>query len=165
MPQNPFSADGYIINQDKTAHIPYGGQTSAYSGCGWIAAYNFLRAMGAGQNLDPAALSRALATGWFKGSAGTGPFRLKRYLEGRGYRFATACTKKGAAALAPNAKAGILLYVEARHGLHFVTFLAHNGAEKRFLNAEYGAEAHYTTVAAFAKKYVKTPFCYLMVPL
>ncbi len=156
-----YSADGYIINQDATAHIPYGRMPSDYSGCGWIAAYNFLRVMG--KNPNPRQLARQLATGWFKGGMGTGPLRLRQFLAGKGYRFAVCHSRRAAPALAHNAKAGILMYVSGIHGLHYVTFAAAQGSQKRFFNAEFGNEQHILTMAEFAKKYVKTPFCYLMV--
>ena len=40
------SKDGYIINQGLTQHIHNGRYDSAYNGCGWIAAYNFLKING-----------------------------------------------------------------------------------------------------------------------
>ena len=48
-----LSADGFIIDQRKTDNIPFGAVTSDRNGCGWIACYNLLRALG--RDPDPEA--------------------------------------------------------------------------------------------------------------
>ena len=40
-----LSDDGYIIDQRRTKAISFGGCPSSKNGCGWIAAYNFLKAL------------------------------------------------------------------------------------------------------------------------
>ena len=40
-----LSDDGYIIDQRQTEAISFGGCPSSKNGCGWIAAYNFLKAL------------------------------------------------------------------------------------------------------------------------
>ena len=40
-----LSDDGYIIDQRQTESISFGGCPSSKNGCGWIAAYNFLKAL------------------------------------------------------------------------------------------------------------------------
>lgn len=46
MCEQAFSSDGYLIDQSKTGMLPYGNYDSSYNGCGWIAAYNALKAAG-----------------------------------------------------------------------------------------------------------------------
>ena len=163
MPQHiPTNAEGFIVAQAHTAHLPYGRRGSDYSGCGWIAVYNFLAAMGKSPSAD--AIRNRLSRGWFKGRLGTGPLRLRRFVQGRGVPLQTARTQSGAAALAQNAKAGILLYAHPR-GLHYVAFTDYNEATKKFLNVGDGQPVVVATLTEFLQANAKTPFCYLMVPL
>ncbi len=41
-----FTTDGYILDQDCFEDYIYRGISSAINGCGWIAAYDFLRGLG-----------------------------------------------------------------------------------------------------------------------
>mgnify|MGYP003623481067 CR=1 FL=1 len=157
----PVNADGYITVQADTAHIPYGKRLSDYSGCGWIAAFNFMKAMGQSPNAE--ALSQQLGRGWFSGRLGTGPLRLRRSLQAQGFRFKTACTFRGASALAKNARAGILLYVHSQ-GLHYVAFLRQDADRQTYLNVGPGCETFTATLDIFRRTYAKTPFCYILVP-
>ena len=53
-----LSPDGYIIDQRQTDNINFGHTSSDRNGCGWIACYNFLKA------LDSAPDPEALCTSW-----------------------------------------------------------------------------------------------------
>ena len=53
-----LSDDGYIIDQRYTENIPFGGRPASRNGCGWIAAYNVLKALG--QSPDSELLRRQL---------------------------------------------------------------------------------------------------------
>ena len=53
-----LSDDGYIIDQRRTESISFGGCPSSKNGCGWIAAYNFLKA------LDRTPTRRCCSAGW-----------------------------------------------------------------------------------------------------
>ena len=53
-----LSDDGYIIAQSWTESFSFGGCPSSKNGCGWIAAYNFLKALDKAP--DPEALIRRL---------------------------------------------------------------------------------------------------------
>ena len=155
------SPDGYIIDQNKTADLAYGHATSDYSGCGWIAVYNLLRATG--KERPARQVSEELATGWFHGRMGTGPLRLKRYLLCAGFSLQTALTRKKALQLAQGAHSGILMYMASVHGLHYVAFVRQENGLFRFFNAEMGHPAHCSTLEEFFHTYVKGPFAYTMV--
>ena len=46
LPQGCLSEDGYIINQGMLREIPFGNYPSSKNGCGWIAVYNLMKALG-----------------------------------------------------------------------------------------------------------------------
>lgn len=56
--KTPYSKDGFIIDQARLTNIRYGVFTSDINGCGWIAAYNFLKRMG--EDADEKALADGL---------------------------------------------------------------------------------------------------------
>ena len=143
-----YSQDGYIIDQARLKDVPYGRRTSDYNGCGWIAAYNFLRCMGERTSVENvlSALSKRMFLG---GLVGTNPLRLRRYLKKQGYPLHLALGKKNTIRAGDGAQAGVVLY---RHcnGWHFVTFTRENaGSELRFLNASPGNERDIMPMATF----------------
>ncbi|MCD8321753.1 MAG: hypothetical protein LUC89_02560 [Oscillospiraceae bacterium] len=137
MPQNGFSEDGYIIDQDYFAAYPYRGSTSNINGCGWVAAFDLLRAQGrevpfqevlAGLNgIHPAKMP------------GPTPVRvLRQYLAGFGdYR--QCWGRRASLRAAGKASAGILRYWEGKE-LHYIPFLRREKGEYRFLNVADGME-------------------------
>jgi hypothetical protein len=157
-----LSEDGYIIHQGRTGNIPYGPVKSSLNGCGWIAAYNLLKALG--RPLPrPEALSRQLARGTpLRGVAGTSPRRLRRFLQAQGIPLAAAFSRRLAPAFARHAKAGIVYYLDG-HEPHLVAFKAATGGRLRFFNVEYGDACHLLTMDAFIKQYAKFPLFYLMI--
>lgn len=150
-----YSRDGYIIDQARMQDVPYGCRMSDYNGCGWIAAFNFLRYMGAPVSQEE--LTRALSRrSLFRGLLGTSPLRLKRYLESRGFPMRACMLPGRAIARAEKAEAGVLLY-RHRGGWHFVAFLRAHAADDgerrfRFLNAHPGWEAHVCSMLTFLEK-------------
>lgn len=46
VPEEAFSPDGFLINQDYTGDFIYRGVPSSLNGCGWIACYNLLHFLG-----------------------------------------------------------------------------------------------------------------------
>lgn len=160
MDSRAFSLEGYIINQTLTGDVPYGWMKSSSHGCGWIAAYNFLKATGRPQ--PPERLAALLGNASpLKSLLGTGPLRLQRFLEGCGCSLTTAATRRRIFQLAPRAKAGILLYNTGRSG-HFVCFVPQSGGLLHFYNARQGDPAYLTTMEDFYKANVKLPATYLM---
>ncbi|MDL2219704.1 hypothetical protein LJC04_05165 [Ruminococcaceae bacterium OttesenSCG-928-O06] len=156
-----LSSDGYIIDQDKTYKIFYGPFRSSYNGCGWIAAYNYLKATHRPHNA--VALARELATtSPYNARMGTGPLRLRRFLEAKGCRFATAATRQAAAGLAPTSAAGILFYTNAANGPHFVCYVRQPSGRLRFFNALPGNAHHITTMVEFLRQEAPHNPIYLM---
>jgi len=162
--KTPYASDGYIVNQGKLTDIRYGLRKSSANGCGWIAAYNFLKQQGE----DVA--ERRVADGlvrWtvFRGLFGTELLHLWLYLARRGYRTGVKVTGNKKAALPEAARAGVIYYRHKR-GFHFVSFYRDEavpqiGNEKprfRFLNAVAGKEDHYDTMSGFLTKHNVVPF-------
>ena len=50
--KTPHASDGYIVYQGKLTNIRYGLRKSSANGCGWIAAYNFLKQQGGERNRE-----------------------------------------------------------------------------------------------------------------
>lgn len=160
LPAAAFSADGYIISQKNTAAVPYGLFSSDFNGCGWIAAYNLLKAAGK----EPAIplISQGLASGSpLCCGMGTGPLRLRHWLAQQGFRFKTAKTLGDAARIATGSPMGILMYSTGQ-GLHYVTWLAQPGGRFRFLNAIDGAESHICTFGEMLESHARLPLVYQM---
>lgn len=153
--ENAFSKDGYIINQGILTEIPYGRYRSDYNGCGWISAYNFLRACQ--RELPYEQVHRELNEKiWLGGRIGTNPFRLYRYLKAKGVIMKRVFTTKSLIRDTSRCKAGILMYWTGK-GAHFVTFEKNNesGQIFRFFNAVYGKEFHYSTISEFEEQFCK----------
>ncbi len=150
-----FSDDGYLINQHKLEDVPYGLRTSKESGCGWIAAYNFLRAMGRDTHWPyiHAALS---GRGIGRGMLGTGPFRLYRFLKRQEFPALTYVfgRKKALRLTMDGLRAGMLLY-RHRTGLHYVAFADAGAGQFRFFNAIPGQERHIESMESFLRTHTK----------
>ncbi|MEG1524170.1 MAG: hypothetical protein RRZ24_02060 [Clostridia bacterium] len=156
-----YTDDGYIVNQACLHDVRYGCRTSDCNGCGWIAAYNFLRSLA--DDAPEEEVARALSShALFRGLLGTSPFRLRRYLKRRGYAIHSYIGPKKVVWAAETARAGILLY---RHssGWHFVAFVrvdARGGL--RFFNASPGNAQHILSMQTFLTVCNRTPLCYLL---
>ena len=151
MNPSAFSPDGYIIDQRYTDAAKYGARTSDKNGCGWIAAYNFLHAVGEEDDWHPVATDMGRGSLFFC-ALGTSPFRLLRYLKRRGYRLKQARGKNASIKLAEQSGAGILFYRHSR-GLHFVTFTREEDGRLRFFNAILGNARHVTGMRAFLREH------------
>lgn len=82
--RTPYSSDGYIVDQARLTNIRYGVLTSDANGCGWIAAYNFLRRRG--EDVTEREIADELVRyTLLRGLLGTDLFRLKRMLRRHGY--------------------------------------------------------------------------------
>ncbi|MCD8088816.1 MAG: hypothetical protein LUE22_09610 [Oscillospiraceae bacterium] len=137
MPQNGFSEDGYIIDQDYFAAYPYRGSTSNINGCGWVAAFDLLRARG--RNIPFQEVLSGLNGTCPTKLPGPTPVRaLRQYLAGFGnYR---QCRRRRAALrAAEKASAGILRYWEGKEP-HYIPFLRQEEGVYRFLNVADGME-------------------------
>lgn len=119
-PPDETGQPDYIYDQRNTRHIRFGRCRSDYDGCGWIAVYNALLALG--EQADPAEILSALERGglFLWGYLGTNPFSVRRYFKKRGFlcsfslfsgRFFERLMRPGAV--------GIALYFHRRGG-HFI---------------------------------------------
>lgn len=160
MNDKAFSPDGYIISQQSTQDMSYGRMGSHHNGCGWIAAYNLLRALGRG--MAPEAVRDALEPGlWLGGMLGTGPRRLRRWLVAQRVALRATWGRRRALALAAGRPAGIVMY-GYRWYLHYVAFVAAGPGRFRFLNARDGEVAHEDSLEHFLKEHATWPVVYLI---
>lgn len=132
LPDSAFSEDGYLIDQDQCGGVRYGAWRSDRNGCGWIAAYNLLRALG--RETPVCEVIRALLhRSLFRALLGTRLFVIYWYLRRRGFKPEIAAGRKQILA-AGGQRRGILLY-RHKDGFHFVCFLPDQDDTLRFLNA------------------------------
>ena len=167
--KTPYSSDGYIVDQARVTNIRYGVFTSDVNGCGWIAAFNFLKRRG--EAVDKKALADELIR-WtvFRGLLGTGLFRLKRMLRRHGYPTALKVATKKRADLPETAQAGVIYYCH-RDGFHFVAFCrdedvlpAEDGKPRyRFFNAIPGRGNHFDTMQGFLTRHNVLPLAGILV--
>lgn len=148
-----LDAQGYIIDQRKTNNISFGGTSSDKNGCGWIAAYNFLKAMD--REPDPEVVLKKLErTLLGDGRLGLNFFALQWYL--RDLPLETALRPFHAQQLSETCKAGIILYRADKQN-HFAAFRREENGRLRFYGAVAGKEAYDTTMAEFYWNHVKFP--------
>lgn len=157
--QTAFSPDGFLIRQEETKQVPFGVLTSDRNGCGWIAAYNFLRA-----DLHPVKwdqvrrdLNRLLP---LRGKIGANAFVLQGYLRRQGCRLHTAVTLAGAKRLIPHCRAGIILF-ETGSSRHYAAFLRQKDGSLRFFNARPDAADVVMSLEEFYRRFVRFPLFYL----
>jgi hypothetical protein len=167
--RTPYASDGYIVDQARLTGIRYGAFTSDVNGCGWIAAYNFLRRHGMSvtqQGTADELIRHTLLRGLF----GTDLFRLKRMLRRHGYPTDLRFAGKKRAGLTDTAVAGVIYYCH-KNGFHFVTFArdeqsasadGETGTRFRFFNAIAGRERHIDTMEGFLQKHNVLPFAILL---
>jgi len=144
-----FSEDGYISDQDYFSAYPYRTMTSDINGCGWIAAYNFRRALGQAAGFDEV---RREMDGMFALRL-PGPTTMRvmlRYLQ----KYVPECRcsrgREAALAAAARSRAGILRYRE-ENVPHFVTYISLGGGRCRFLNVADGLEDFVQPLADFVR--------------
>ena len=126
-----FSQDGFIIDQSRFSSLRYRETGSHINGCGWIAAYNLLRSLGADVDYD--IVRRGMDAMIRLRIPGPTPTRvLLRYLAP--YTGTAVLSGRRAARQASGrAGNGILRYWEGREP-HFVTFIRQPDGRFRFLN-------------------------------
>lgn len=157
MKLNPkaLSDDGYIIDQRYTENIPFGVRPSSKNGCGWIAAYNFLKALD--RDPDPDLLlhrlERTLLGG---GRLGLNFFALVYELRREQVPLEFALRPFHAQELAARSRAGIILYRAGKTN-HFAAFRREPDGKLRFFGAAAGIPHHTLSMAEFYWDYVKFP--------
>lgn len=150
-----FTSDGYIMDQDCFEHLLYRGCTSNINGCGWIAAYNFLHALGF--EADYRTVHRDMDDYFPAKIPGPTPVRiLRRYLRRWG-RYPLSLGKKQSLAACSRSRMGILRYWE-ENTPHFVTFVRKEDGLFRFFNVCDGGEELTLSMAGFFRTHCTRGF-------
>lgn len=150
-----LDSQGYIIDQRKTDNISFGGISSDKNGCGWIAVYNFLKAMD--QEKAPETILRTLEKTLLPdGRLGLNFFALAWYLKKQGLPLEVAVRPFHAQQLSETCKAGVILYCAGRRN-HFAAFRREENGCLRFYGAVAGKVHHDTSMAEFYWNHVKFP--------
>lgn len=161
MDERAFSQDGYIVCQSRTAGIPYGRFDSPYNGCGWIAAYNLLRAL-EGES-DWAAVHSAFAARLpLAGMMGTPVTTLRRCLALHGAATRVVWGKRAAARAMESAAGGILRYLEGREP-HYVAFAAAGEGKHRFFNVNEECPELTASAQEFLRAHVRFPVLHAII--
>ena len=128
-----LSPDGYIIDQRQTDNINFGHTSSENNGCGWIACYNFLKALG--RTPDPEALLYQLErTLLGNGALGLHLFALIHPLKKQKLPLHYAIRPFHAQLLSETAQAGIVLYCTGARN-HYVAFRRESNGTLQFYGA------------------------------
>lgn len=152
MNKKAFSSDGYIINQDYTAELPYGVYASSYNGCGWIAMFNLLKALG--MEPDYGQVYREMcAILPYEGRMGTPVETMEQYLREKGIPYDYAEGKERVGEIAEAYAAGIFRYAE-QGDPHYVAFRNEGGGRFRFFNADTSKEMHICSMERFFREHV-----------
>lgn len=150
-----LSRDGYIIDQRATDNIRFGWASSNQNGCGWIAAYNFLKALE--REPDPDALVKDLSkTLLLGGFLGVNLFALIWELRKQGVPLEFALRPAHAQQLSERCRAGIILYRAGKTN-HFAAFRREEDGLLRFFGAVPGRGMHKMSLAQFTWDHVKFP--------
>ena len=159
--QAGFSPEGYIIDQDHFAAYRYRGMTSNVNGCGWVAAYNLLHALG--RDVDFETVHRDMNAMFPHQIPGPTPVRkLRAYLARHG-TYAFTVGRKASLRVCTKAKAGILRYWEVNTP-HFITFVQAEGPLYRFFNVNDGLEDFTCTMEEFFEKHCLRPLVRAITP-
>ncbi len=157
MTLNPKALDeeGYIIAQKRLTDVPFGTLTSDKNGCGWIAVYNFLKAMD--REKDPETLVKTLEKTLFPSSRfGMNFIALAGYLRLQGIPLNLSLRPFHSQQLSESCRAGVILYRAGKTN-HFVAFRREAGDKLRFYGARSGTIHHDMTMGEFYFDYVKFP--------
>lgn len=157
LPDAVFDEEGYIINQDLMEKIPFGWFNTKDKGCGWIAAYDFLKLTGNEKTMEECAhgLEKHAPLGEVAGQEET---LLYFWLRKTGIPVGmTIHTSSSARKAMHDHEAGILLYQHA-HGAHYTAWKNLGDGYVQFYNAVYGKENHIEKPETFLKKNTLFPF-------
>jgi hypothetical protein len=169
--RSPYSPDGYLVDQAQVTDIRYGALMSDINGCGWIAAFNFLKSQGNTVNAQSLA-DELIRHSVLRGLAGTDLFRLKRMLKRHGYPTGLVFRRNKQARLPEGTDAGVIYYVH-KDGPHYVTFsriqpvepaLDETGETRfRFFNGIGGKSNHFDTMRGFLTAHNVLPFALILI--
>jgi len=151
-----LSADGYFIRQEGAEAYPYGAHSSDDNGCGWIAVYNLLHALG--RDITPEDVNREMAEKLtFHGHLGTTMRVMTEALTAHGLQFSLGRGRREALRLGSASDLGILRYWEGLTA-HFVCYLRQGDGSCRFLNVNEDLEELIVPLAVFLKERPSLPF-------
>lgn len=169
--RSPYSPDGYLVDQAQVTDIRYGALMSDINGCGWIAAFNFLKTQGNTVNAKALA-DELIRFSILRGLAGTDLFRLKRMLRRHGYPTRLVFRQNKQARLPEGTDAGVIYYVH-KDGPHFVTFSRIQPVEPawdeagetrfRLFNGIGGKSNHFDTMRGFLTAHNVLPFALILI--
>lgn len=157
LPDAVFDEEGYIIDQGRMEMIPFGWFNTKDKGCGWIAAYNFLKLIGKERTMEACAhgLEKHAPLGEVAGQEET---LLYFWLRKQGIPVSmTPHLNRLALKTMQNEEAGILLYQHA-HGAHYTAWKNLHDGHVQFYNAVYGKVNHVIKPETFLKKNTLFPF-------
>ena len=147
-PEDGFSSDGFITDQDCFSSVRYRTMRADVNGCGWIAAYNLRHALG--EELDWNEVCLEMDTMHSLRIPGPTLMRVMReYLTKHVPDFRETVGRDEAVAAAKECFAGVFRYREG-HEPHFVSFVRQPDGRFRFFNVTDGLEDAEMTMAEFA---------------
>ncbi|MDD3339279.1 MAG: hypothetical protein PHS82_10540 [Lachnospiraceae bacterium] len=162
MSTQAFSTDGYIIDQRFTTDYPYGRFDSSYNGCGWIAAFNLLRALDykvTAQEINQEMTSILP----HRGMLGTTRKMLMEYLTARSIPFTLVQGRNKIIKETRRSHAGILRYIDNERTPHLVAYLRAAENQFRFFNSIEGDSTDCTTFEDFFESRVFSSRTYALV--
>lgn len=155
MNEKAFSSDGYIIDQDFTSEYQYGIYPSSYNGCGWIAMFNLMKAMGRNIGFETVyeEMNGILP---FQGRQGTPMETMEQYMREKEIPFDYAEGKPAILEALPTYTKGIFRYAE-KGDPHYVAFTRAGEGQFRFFNGDAGNERHVCSMEAFFREHAVSP--------
>lgn len=142
-----WSEDGYIINQDAFTDYEYRTIRASRNGCGPIAVYNVLRALG--REMDFAALLREMDGLHVMHRPGpTSMNAMRACLRCHVPEMQEHSGRERALAAASRSRMGILRYTEEKIP-HFISFLRAESGGFRFFNVNDGLEDYVCSMERF----------------
>lgn len=148
-----WSDDGFIIDQDCFGAYPYRTMPSSINGCGWIAAYDLLHALGRDQ--DPGRIRRELdGMHRLRVPGPTLMVVMRAYLAIHAPEARETVGREAALAAAAESRAGIFRYREG-HEPHFVAYLRCGEGAFRFFNVADGLEDCRMSMERFGAEHAK----------
>ena len=147
-----FSADGYIIDQDCFHTLRYRTRPANINGCGWIAAFNLLRALGREQPY-PTVLRELEVLHLWNVPGPTLMNVMRRYLGAYAPEAKETVGREEALAAAESSRAGIFRYREGREP-HFISYIRTEDGCFRFFNVADGLEDARMTMETFGREHL-----------
>ncbi|MBQ9329266.1 MAG: hypothetical protein IJ225_12135 [Solobacterium sp.] len=151
-----FDREGYLIDQGSMHGLPFGWFDTREKGCGWIAAYNFLKLNGKEKTMQEVA--EELEKNHLLGEMfGENFFLLAHYLRQQELPIHTAFGKGPVLRAMKASRNGILLYSRKLFGGHYIAYRVRSDGSLYVYNAVYGKVSHHMFPDEFFAHYAKGP--------